>query len=50
MKRPAALTAVLMVAMLLVACSTGHRVDLGGQSAGNLTAAIALNRYGHNAT
>ncbi|GAY17086.1 ABC transporter substrate-binding protein [Mycobacterium sp. shizuoka-1] len=35
------LTAVLVVAAALVACSTGQRVDLGGPSAGNLTAAIA---------
>lgn len=30
-----------MVIALLAACSTGSRVDLGGPSAGNLTAAIA---------
>ncbi|WP_445165843.1 ABC transporter substrate-binding protein [Mycolicibacterium sp. Dal123E01] len=41
MSRPAVLTAVLAVLLLLAACSTGQRVDLGGPSAGNLTAAIA---------
>jgi len=41
MKRPAVLTAVLVVLLLVAACSTGQRVDLGGQSAGDLTAAIA---------
>jgi peptide/nickel transport system substrate-binding protein len=41
MRRPAVLIAALALIVLLAACSTGSRVDLGGQSAGNLTAAIA---------
>ncbi len=41
MRRSAVLTAALVVIALLAACSTGSRVDLGGPSAGNLTAAIA---------
>ncbi len=41
-RRPGVLTAALVVAALLLsACSTGSRVDLGGPSAGTLTAAIA---------
>ncbi|WP_183505788.1 MULTISPECIES: ABC transporter substrate-binding protein [unclassified Mycolicibacterium] len=41
MRRPAVSTAALVLLLFLAACSTGQRVDLGGQSAGNLTAAIA---------
>jgi peptide/nickel transport system substrate-binding protein len=41
MRRPAALTAALVILLVLAACSSGRPVDLGGQSAGNLTAAIA---------
>lgn len=41
MKPAAVITAVLVIAASLAGCSTGQRVDLGGQSAGNLTAAIA---------
>lgn len=40
MRRAAVVTAAVVVA-LVTACSTGQRVDLGGPSAGNLTAAIA---------
>ena len=41
-RRPGVLIAALVVAALLAsACSTGSRVDLGGPSAGTLTAAIA---------
>ncbi len=41
-RRPGGLIAALVVAALLAsACSTGSRVDLGGPSAGTLTAAIA---------
>ncbi|BBX08649.1 ABC transporter substrate-binding protein [Mycolicibacterium aichiense] len=35
------MTAALVMIGLLAACSTGSRVDLGGPSAGNITAAIA---------
>jgi peptide/nickel transport system substrate-binding protein len=44
MTRPAVLAAVVIAASLLVAltaCSPGNRVDLGGDSSGNLVAAIA---------
>lgn len=42
MKRPAVPTAlVVLLLALIVGCSTGSRVDLGGPSAGNLVAAIA---------
>ncbi|MCV7018810.1 ABC transporter substrate-binding protein [Mycolicibacterium aichiense] len=41
MRRPAVMTAALVMIGLLAACSTGSRVDLGGPSAGNITAAIA---------
>ncbi|PND59173.1 ABC transporter substrate-binding protein [Mycobacterium sp. ENV421] len=41
MRRPAVLTAALVMIGLLAACSMGSRVDLGGASAGNITAAIA---------
>jgi len=44
MTRPAVLAAVVIAASLLVAltaCSHGNRVDLGGDSSGNLVAAIA---------
>ncbi|MCV7346308.1 ABC transporter substrate-binding protein [Mycolicibacterium rhodesiae] len=41
MRRPAVLAAALVMIGLLGACSTGSRVDLGGPSAGNITAAIA---------
>ena len=44
MTRPAVLAAVVVVASLVVAltaCSAGERVDLGGDSSGNLVAAIA---------
>ncbi|HEX2287023.1 MAG TPA: ABC transporter substrate-binding protein [Mycobacterium sp.] len=44
MKRLAVVAAVAIIASLVVAmtaCSTGERVDLGGDSSGNLVAAIA---------
>src|SRR3981189_1280846 len=44
MTRPAVLAAVVIAASLvaaLTACSPGERVDLGGDSSGNLIAAIA---------
>jgi len=42
MRRPAVLiAAVLVIALALTACSTGEKVDLGGESSGNLIAAIA---------
>src|SRR3981189_1778802 len=44
MTRPAVLAAVVIAASLvaaLTACSPGERVDLGGDSSGNLVAAIA---------
>lgn len=41
MRRQAVLAAAVVIAVVLAACSTGQRVDLGGGSAGNLTAAIA---------
>lgn len=40
-RRLAALLAVAALVSILPACSTGERVDLGGDSAGNLVAAIA---------
>ncbi|MDT5019082.1 MAG: peptide/nickel transport system substrate-binding protein, partial [Mycobacterium sp.] len=44
MRRPAVLAAVVAIATLvlgLTGCSAGERVDLGGDSSGNLVAAIA---------
>ncbi|MGZ8814212.1 MAG: ABC transporter substrate-binding protein, partial [Mycobacterium sp.] len=41
MRRLAALVAVVTLLTGLTACSTGERVDLGGESSGNLIAAIA---------
>jgi peptide/nickel transport system substrate-binding protein len=41
MRRLAALVAVVVLLSGLTACSTGERVDLGGDSSGNLIAAIA---------
>src|SRR5262245_66546240 len=44
MTKPAVLTAVVVVVALvmgLTGCSTGQRVDLGGDASGNLIAAIA---------
>lgn len=42
MRRPAALVATgLVIAIILTACSTGERVDLGDESTHNLIAAIA---------
>src|SRR4029079_6350300 len=41
MRRLAALVAVVPLLSGLTACSTGQRVDLGGESSGNLIAAIA---------
>ena len=41
MRRLAALVAVVTLLSGLTACSTGERVDLGGESSGNLIAAIA---------
>jgi peptide/nickel transport system substrate-binding protein len=41
MRRLVALVAVAILSSALPACSPGERVDLGGESAGNLVAAIA---------
>jgi peptide/nickel transport system substrate-binding protein len=41
MRRLAALVAVVTLWSAVAACSTGERVDLGGESSGNLVAAIA---------
>ncbi len=41
MKRPAAVTAVLVAWLVLTSCSTGQRVDLGEGSEDNLVAAIS---------
>jgi len=40
-RRVALIAAGVITALALSACSTGERVDLGGESAGNLVAAIA---------
>ena len=41
MRRPAVVAAVVALVLSLAACSTGERVDLGGESSGNIVAAIA---------